>query len=118
MTDYIKKSHVMSYPIRIKNYDKVNGDIKFMLGIESVLDYEDSLPVFRLVHCEDCPHRQKTSICDVFDSIFPPDFYCKYGAIPLVEPTKKENKAFDDYFKSIGKRSDEDCFGDDKHDNG
>jgi DNA-directed RNA polymerase subunit RPC12/RpoP len=43
-TDLIKRSDVLDYPIRIHHYDKEHGNIHFVLGIESVLEYVEMLP--------------------------------------------------------------------------
>ena len=33
------------YPIRLNNYDKENGNMNFVLGIESVLEWANYLPI-------------------------------------------------------------------------
>ena len=41
--EYIKLADLLDYPIRLNNYDKVNGDIKFVYGVESVLEFAEGL---------------------------------------------------------------------------
>lgn len=41
---YIKLSDILKFPIRYDNYDKKNGDITFVHGIESVIEYAECLP--------------------------------------------------------------------------
>ena len=41
----IDLDELQKFPIRIDHYDKENGDLKFILGIEVVFDYAESLPV-------------------------------------------------------------------------
>ena len=44
MAEYIDREALLKYPIRRDNYDTNNGDIHFINGIESVLEYAKSLP--------------------------------------------------------------------------
>lgn len=44
MSDLISREALMKFPIRIDHYDKENGSLDFVLGIESVLEYAESLP--------------------------------------------------------------------------
>ena len=44
MTEYIKKSDVLAYPIRRQSYDKANGNAHFINGVESVIEYVEGLP--------------------------------------------------------------------------
>ncbi len=46
MPRYIDLDKLNEYPIRLNHYDKENGNINFVYGIESVLEYANSLPVF------------------------------------------------------------------------
>ena len=41
---YIKLEDLKKYPIRINHYDKDNGNRDFVLGVESVIEYAESLP--------------------------------------------------------------------------
>lgn len=42
--DLVHKSTIMKYPIRMDHYDEENGNLDFILGIESVLEWVESLP--------------------------------------------------------------------------
>lgn len=46
MSRYIDLDELLKYPIRINNYDKEHGDVNFVYGIESVLEYAEYLPVY------------------------------------------------------------------------
>ncbi len=45
MKTYIEKEALLAFPIRINHYDKENGNLDFVLGIESVMEYAEYLPV-------------------------------------------------------------------------
>ena len=42
--DLISRADVLKYPIRLDHYDEVNGDRVFVYGVESVIEYVESLP--------------------------------------------------------------------------
>jgi NADH pyrophosphatase NudC (nudix superfamily) len=42
--EYIEREALLSYPIRRDNYDRKNSNIHFINGIESILEYAESLP--------------------------------------------------------------------------
>ena len=44
MARLIDADELMKYPIRLDHYDKENGNIHFVYGVESVLEYAESLP--------------------------------------------------------------------------
>ena len=44
MAKYIKLEDLMKFPIRLDHYDKKHGDINFVYGIETVLEYAENLP--------------------------------------------------------------------------
>lgn len=44
MTDLISRADVLKYPIRLDHYDEEHGNRDFVLGIESVMEYVESLP--------------------------------------------------------------------------
>lgn len=46
MARYIKVEDIRKYPIRINNYDKENGNLHFVFGIESLMEYIDYLPQY------------------------------------------------------------------------
>ena len=43
---YVCLDDILKYPIRETHYDRENGSISFINGIESVFDYIENLPVF------------------------------------------------------------------------
>jgi hypothetical protein len=62
MPEYINREALMRFPIRLNHYDKEHGNEHFVLGIESVLEYAESLPtadVAEVVRCKDCKHWLK-----------------------------------------------------------
>ena len=40
----VDADELKKYPIRLDHYDKEHGDVNFVYGIESVLEYVDSMP--------------------------------------------------------------------------
>jgi hypothetical protein len=44
MAEYIEREALRQFPIRLNHYDKEHGNEHFVLGIESVLEYAESLP--------------------------------------------------------------------------
>ena len=44
MSDLISRADVLKYPIRLDHYDEVNGSREFVYGVESVMEYIESLP--------------------------------------------------------------------------
>ena len=82
MDEYISREAVKAFPIRRDHYDKKNGNIHFINGIETVMDYVDSLPAADVVpvkrgrwgnydtlldgyrcSCCKCSHRSCTTYC-------------------------------------------------------
>ena len=51
MSDLISRQAVLDYPIRLDHYDEEHGNLNFVLGIESVMEYVESLPS---ATCDDC----------------------------------------------------------------
>lgn len=47
--EYIDRGELMKFPIRIDHYDEVHGNRDFVLGIESVLEYAESIPAADVV---------------------------------------------------------------------
>lgn len=45
MPEYVDREAIKKYPIRLNHYDKKNGNYHFVLGIESVMEYVDDLPI-------------------------------------------------------------------------
>ena len=59
MSKYISIDSIMKYPIRINHYDRENGNIHFIYGIESVLEYIDNITeedCVDIVRCKDCKY--------------------------------------------------------------
>jgi len=46
MSKYVKLEDVQAYPIRLDHCDMKNGNIHFVLGIETVMEYIDYLPQY------------------------------------------------------------------------
>lgn len=44
MSDLIRREDVLKFPIRLDHYDEEHGSREYVLGIESVMDYVESLP--------------------------------------------------------------------------
>ncbi len=60
---------LLKYPIRLKHYDRKNGDKNFVLGIESVMKYAESLPIkietaseTNLCPCDLCVYNPPSSL--------------------------------------------------------
>ena len=49
MAKYIKLEDLMKFPIRLDHYDKEHGDVNFIYGIETVLEYAENLPTIDAV---------------------------------------------------------------------
>lgn len=49
MAKYIELGALMKYPIRLNHYDKEHGNIHFVYGIESVMEYAENLPAADVV---------------------------------------------------------------------
>lgn len=67
------------YIIRRDHYDKEHGNEHFIYGIETVLEYAESLPtadVVPVVRCRDC-RKFKTYGCRMVASGY--DDFCSYG---------------------------------------
>ena len=45
---YIKLSDLQKFPIRLNHYDEVNGSLKYVFGIENVIEYAECLPGYYL----------------------------------------------------------------------
>lgn len=45
MARLIDLDELLKFPIRIDHYDKVNGNERFVYGVETVLEYAENLPV-------------------------------------------------------------------------
>ena len=49
MAEYIEREAVLKYPIRTNHCDKENANEHFIYGIESVMEYAESLPAADVV---------------------------------------------------------------------
>lgn len=102
MAELIDRKELRKFPIRIDHYDKENGSLDFVLGIETVFEYIEYLPTIEakpVVYCKDCKYnvanRQQDPLditdytditCDYFmtDRMSPND-YCSQGVkIPVI----------------------------------
>lgn len=45
MARLIDLDELLEFPIRLNHYDKEHGDINFVYGIETVLEYAENLPI-------------------------------------------------------------------------
>lgn len=67
----IDLDELLKYPIRLDHYDAENGNIHFVYGVESVIDYAESLPIIDaepVVRCRDCIYSK--SIEDYQETYF------------------------------------------------
>lgn len=62
MDKYIYLDSLLGYPIRSSNYDREHGNEHFIYGIESVMEYAESLPVINIVRCGHCKYYRRNSI--------------------------------------------------------
>lgn len=88
MAEYIDRDALMQFPIRRDHYDRKNGNKHFINGIESVLEYAESLPtadVAPVVRCKDCIYTRKLYgrlVCKYgtcSGCILREDFFCANG---------------------------------------
>lgn len=69
--DLISRKALMQFPIRRDHYDRENGSEEFISGIETVLEYAESLPAVDaapVVHGRWIEKQEATSWCD--DDVF------------------------------------------------
>ena len=45
--EYIKLSDLQKFPIRLNHYDKQNGNIHFVWGVETVIEYAEGLDKYK-----------------------------------------------------------------------
>lgn len=89
MTEYINREEIMKFPIRRNNCDNEHGDIRFINGIEVVMEYIEEIPsadVVEVVRCKDCMYKKnaKTNhkgflICSASGMEITDDDFCSYG---------------------------------------
>lgn len=49
MPEYIERAELMKFPIRIDHYDKEHGNVNFVYGVETVLEYAKNIPAADVV---------------------------------------------------------------------
>lgn len=84
MDEYIEREMLMKFPIRYDNYDEEHGSIEFINGIETVLEYANSIPAADVApvvrgywvrigtnhfECTNCEY-------DYYDTLAEPISYC------------------------------------------
>lgn len=52
MPRYVKLEDIQAFPIRIDHCDHKNGNMHFILGIESIMEYIEYLPQYELPDAE------------------------------------------------------------------
>ena len=52
MARYVKLEDIQAFPIRIDHCDNKNGNIHFILGIETMMEYIDYLPQYEFPDAE------------------------------------------------------------------
>ena len=70
---------LMKYPIRLDHCDKEHGDMHFVYGIESVLEYAEYLPIIDavpVVRCKDCAKREYCRTSTVWAVVPSDDWFC------------------------------------------
>lgn len=88
MAEYIDREGLMKFPIRRDHCDKEHANEHFINGIETVLEYAESLPaadVAPVVRCKDCIYTRKLYgrlVCKYgtcSGCILREDFFCANG---------------------------------------
>lgn len=84
----INLDELLKFPIRINHYDKEHGNEHFVIGIETVLEYAENLPVVDavpVVRCKDCLFLDKALKsngdvwCRLHDTAMRSDSFCSFG---------------------------------------
>ena len=90
MARYIDANELNKFPIRLHNYDKKHGNEHFVLGIESVLEFAEHIPiadVVEVVRCKDCEYFYKDGnikVCKHWNChSTTDDAYCSYAKIKV-----------------------------------
>ena len=85
MAKYVELDKIMQFPIRRDHYDRENGNAHFINGIESVMEYIETLPTIDavpVIRCKDCKWFGKSGcailIIDESDKPKEDDF-CSWG---------------------------------------
>lgn len=87
----IDLDELMKFPIRHDHFDRINGSVNWVFGVETVLEYAQNLPpvdAVEVVRCRECkcynlpsPYGHPTyGTCAMLGmQHMPPEFYCAYG---------------------------------------
>ena len=71
MAEYIDLKDIQAFPIRIDHYDEEHGKRDFVLGIECLMEFVESLPTIDIVRCENCKWYDKVNaFCDYWADIY------------------------------------------------
>lgn len=72
----IDADELQKFPIRIDHYDTEHGDLNFVLGIETALEYADNMPTIDAEPVKHAhwiktlsPYHFKCSLCRVIENI-------------------------------------------------
>lgn len=90
MDEYIERKALMKFPIRRNHCDKEHANEHFINGIETVMEYAESLPtadVAPVVRCRDCKFAYINSfsaasgiaLCTSSGQPMQQDDFCSYG---------------------------------------
>ena len=88
MARQIDLDQLMKYPLRrgSEHCDEKNADPRFLNGVESILEWAQTLPTLtppEIVCCQDCVHHEDGCVQTGTGNIYvcPDDskFFCKYG---------------------------------------
>ncbi len=95
MAKYICLEKLLEYPIRLNHYDKEHGNIHFVYGIESVMDYAENLPTEDVVYCKDCAWHKDVEddgddfeVCNYYNREVMGYQFCS-EAVPYKTPEEK-----------------------------
>lgn len=75
----IDLDRLMEFPIRLDHCDTEHGDMTFVYGIESVLEYAEYLPIIDavpVVRCKDCAKREYCRTSTVWAVVPSDDWFC------------------------------------------
>ena len=89
--ELISREALREFPIRLNHYDKEHGNEHFVLGVESVLEYAETLPsvdAVEVVRCRDCKNGElllnaqgaEYVVCELDEHhVWLPNGFCSYG---------------------------------------
>ena len=79
MTKYVKMDDIMQFPIRRDHYDRENGDPHFINGVESVMEYIETLPTIDAVPVIRCKVCLKKRLCSLYREAKQESGFCAWG---------------------------------------